>query len=140
MNEFRFDSLLRFDRCALANIPSQSSNLSCNNFLALNSSTSSDIRMLVGILTLPDQNRRQSPVHGAQVDVKFVFCNLAKEDQKALVALEIMQDDDIIILDCKENLNKGKISTYFSSLPQILNDTDRPYHYVMKAVDDTYFR
>ncbi|KAG5243651.1 beta-1,3-galactosyltransferase [Salix suchowensis] len=73
----------------------------------------------------------QPTISNAQVDVKFVFCNLTKEDQKALVALEIMQDGDIIILDCKENLNKGKTSTYFSSLPQILNDTDRPYHYVI---------
>jgi hypothetical protein len=80
---------------------------------------------------------------GAQIDVKFVFCNLTKEDQKVLVALEIMRYDDIIILDCKENMNKGKTYTYFSSLPEMLNDTDKPYppyHYVMKTDDDTYFR
>jgi hypothetical protein len=153
INGIRFDSLLSFGRCALSNIPSQSSAPSSNNFLAMNSSTSSDdIRILIGVLTLPDQYQRrhflrliygtQSPV-GAQIDVKFVFCNLTKEDQKVLVALEIMRYDDIIILDCKENMNKGKTYTYFSSLPEMLNDTDKPYppyHYVMKTDDDTYFR
>ncbi|KAF2309410.1 hypothetical protein GH714_002081 [Hevea brasiliensis] len=150
INEVRFDSLLKFGRCAFQKFPYQSSNSSSTNFLATNSS-SDDIR-IIGILTLPDQYQRrhflrliygtQSPM-GAQVDVKFVFCNLTKEDQKVLVALEIMRYDDIIILNCKENMNKGKTYTYFSSLPEILNDTDRPYppyHYVMKADDDTYFR
>lgn len=84
----------------------------------------------------------QSP-EGAKVDLKFVFCNLTKEDQKVLVALEIMRYDDIIILDCKENMNKGKTYTYFSSLPEIFNNSDGtypPYHYILKADDDTYFR
>lgn len=54
---------------------------------------------------------------GAQVDVKFVFYNLTKEDQKVLVVLEIIRYDGIIILNCKENMNKGKTFTYFSSLP-----------------------
>ncbi|KAG5225801.1 hydroxyproline O-galactosyltransferase GALT [Salix suchowensis] len=152
INGIRYDSVLRFGRCALDNAPSQSPSSSSDSFLAVNSSASSDIRILIGILTLPDQYQRrhflrliygtQSPA-GAQVDVKFVFCNLTKEDQKVLVALEIMRYDDIIILDCKENMNKGKTYTYFSSLPEMLNDTDRPYppyHYVMKTDDDTYFR
>ncbi|KAJ6355412.1 hypothetical protein OIU77_005907 [Salix suchowensis] len=117
INGIRYDSVLRFGRCALDNAPSQSPSSSSDSFPA-------------------------SPA-GAQVDVKFVFCNLTKEDQKVLVALEIMRYDDIIILDCKENMNKGKTYTYFSSLPEMLNDTDRPYppyHYVMKTDDDTYFR
>ncbi|XP_065851428.1 beta-1,3-galactosyltransferase pvg3 [Euphorbia lathyris] len=151
INEVRFDSLTKFGRCAFSNIPTQSST---NNFLS--SPQDEDIRVLIGILTLPDQyNRRhflrliygtQLPLINsrARVDVKFVFCNLTKEDQKILVALEIMRYDDIIILDCKENMNKGKTYTYFSSLPELLNDTNvhhsPPYHYVMKADDDTYLR
>ncbi|GAB2267450.1 hypothetical protein Dimus_002433 [Dionaea muscipula] len=126
-----------------------------------------DIRVLIGILTLPDQYQRRSflrlvygtqtpVVSGARVDVKFVFCNLTKDDQKVLIALEIMRYDDIIIMDCKENMNKGKTYTYFSSLPGMLingsddDDDDHrrprrkapypPYHYVMKADDDVYFR
>ena len=56
-----------------------------------------------------------------------------------------MRYDDIIILNCKENMNKGKTYTYFSSLPEIFNNSDGggsypPYHYVMKADDDTYIR
>ncbi|KAL5131297.1 hypothetical protein HKD37_12G034209 [Glycine soja] len=80
---------------------------------------------------------------GAKINVKFVFCNLTKEDQKVLVALEIMRYGDIIILDCKENMNNGKTLTYFSSLPEMLNDTASsypPYHYMMKTDDDTYLR
>ncbi|XP_050219370.1 hydroxyproline O-galactosyltransferase GALT3 [Mercurialis annua] len=146
INEFRFDKLLKLGRCAF-------SNASSTKFLATNSSSSNDdIRILIGILTLPDQYHRRDflrmiygtqSVIGAQVDVKFVFCNLTKEDQQVLVALEIMRYDDIIILNCKENMNKGKTYTYFSSLPEMLNDTDKaypPYHYVMKADDDTYIR
>ncbi|KAK2646328.1 hypothetical protein Ddye_021523 [Dipteronia dyeriana] len=155
INEVRFDNLLRFGRCAFPNATTNTSHSMSNEVVsdqASNSSSSEDIRILIGILTLPDQYHRrhflrmiygtQSPV-GAQVDIKFVFCNLTKEDQKVLVALEIMRYDDIIILNCKENMNKGKTYTYFSSLPEMFNSSDGPYppyHYVMKTDDDTYFR
>ncbi|OIW18672.1 hypothetical protein TanjilG_13424 [Lupinus angustifolius] len=146
INEVRFDTLLRFGKCALS-----------NNTLATTSSISEEpeMRILIAVLTLPDQYLRrhflrliygsQKP-EGAKVDVKFVFCNLTKEDQKVLVALEIMRYDDIIILNCTENMNKGKTSTFFSTLPEIFNETNGnnapypPYHYVMKADDDTFVR
>lgn len=111
------------------------------------------LRILIGILTLPDQYLRRNflrQVYGVQphpanarVDVKFVFCNLTKDDQRLLVALEILHYDDIIILNCTENMNNGKTFTYFSSLPALLSPADTakpPYHYVMKADDDTYIR
>ncbi|KAL5771636.1 hypothetical protein ACOSP7_015790 [Xanthoceras sorbifolium] len=162
INEVRFDNLLRFGRCALANTTNCTSQIPTLPSMEVDvqgaaNSSSDDIRILIGILTLPDQYHRrhflrmiygtQSPA-GAQVDVKFVFCNLTKEDQKVLVALEIMRYDDIIILNCKENMNKGKTYTYFSSLPEMFNSSDDdddkkpypPYHYVMKTDDDTYFR
>ncbi|KAB2069375.1 hypothetical protein ES319_A08G092100v1 [Gossypium barbadense] len=151
INEIRFESLFKLGRCALSNAPLPLNSSSEMSTLVPNSS-SDNIRILIGILTLPDQYHRrhflrliygtQTPV-GAQVDVKFVFCNLTKEDQKVLVALEIMLYDDIIILNCKENMNKGKTYTFFSSLPEIFNSSDRPYppyHYVMKGDDDTYLR
>ncbi|PSS33666.1 Beta-1,3-galactosyltransferase [Actinidia chinensis var. chinensis] len=151
INEVRFGSLLKFGRCALSKITSQSYNSSSNDLLTPNSS-SNDIRILLGILTLPDQYHHrhflrliygtQFPV-GAKVDVKFVFCNLTKEDQNVLISLEIMHYDDIIILNCSENMDKGKTYTYFSSLPDMVNSSDGPYppyHYVLKADDDTYFR
>ncbi|KAL0453463.1 UNVERIFIED_CONTAM: hypothetical protein Slati_1324400 [Sesamum latifolium] len=157
INEIRFDSLLKLGECALSRTPAyhnasvqESSHVSTTPPA---SSSSDDIRILLGILTLPDHYHKrhflrliygtQSTV-GARVDVKFVFCNLTKEDQKVLVALEIMRYDDIIILNCQENMNKGKTYTYFSSLPDmLLNDTNvpyPPYHYVMKGDDDVYFR
>ncbi|KAK8995156.1 hypothetical protein V6N11_069602 [Hibiscus sabdariffa] len=149
INEIRFDSFLRFGRCAFSDVPS-----SQISHASSNATSDDDLRVLIGILTLPDQYPRrhflrlvygtQSPV-GARVDVKFVFCNLTKEDQKVLVALEIMMYDDIIILNCTENMNKGKTYTYFSSLPEIFNSSESdkpypPYHYVMKGDDDTYLR
>ncbi|XP_023003565.1 hydroxyproline O-galactosyltransferase GALT3 [Cucurbita maxima] len=162
INEARFDALLKFGRCTVDSASSLSLqtatfNSSDDNLLSVNSSSVSndtDIRILIGILTLPDQyNRRHflrliygtQSVSGAKIDVKFVFCNLTKEDQKILVALEIMRYDDIIILNCRENMNKGKTYTYFSSLPEIFNSSDGggpnpPYHYVMKTDDDTYIR
>ncbi|XP_076909751.1 hydroxyproline O-galactosyltransferase GALT3-like [Bidens hawaiensis] len=142
INEIRFDHLLTFSKCALS---------LDNSTLPIHSSDD-DIRVVIGILTLPDQyNRRQflRLVYGTQtvsrgrVDVKFVFCNLTKEDQKVLVALEIMRYDDIIILNCTENMNRGKTYTFFSSLPDMLKDEPDgypPYHYVMKGDDDAYFR
>nr|CAD1843453.1 unnamed protein product [Ananas comosus var. bracteatus] len=54
-----------------------------------------------------------------------------------------MLHDDIIILDCRENMNFGKTYHYFSSLPKLLDRSSgggRPYDYVMKMDDDTYFR
>ncbi|RVW21651.1 hypothetical protein CK203_112347 [Vitis vinifera] len=145
--EVRSGNLLKFGSHTFFSYNSSSS----ASFLPLNS-TSDDIRIFIGILTLPDQYQRrhflriiygtQSPA-GAKVDVKFVFCNLTKEDQKVLVALEIMRYDDIIILNCTENMNQGKTYTYFSSLPEMLNSTEGPsppYHYIMKADDYTYLR
>lgn len=146
INEIRFDNLLKFGTCTLQNVTDN---------LAIQSQPDTSLRILIGILTLPDQYHRRHFLRmiygtqfpqGAKVDIKFVFCNLTKEDQKVLVALEIMRYDDVIILNCKENMNKGKTYTYFSSLPEIFNSSsdislpNPPYHYVMKADDDTYFR
>ncbi|CAF1766552.1 hypothetical protein HID58_088123 [Brassica napus] len=155
INEIRFGSLLSFGRCALSNVPMNNGSSETPLFSSSSSSSSGDneIRILVGILTLPDQYPRrhflrmiygtQAIPNGIKIDVKFVFCNLTKEDQKVLVALEIMRYDDIIILNCNENMNKGKTYTYFSSLPDLFNETDSPnppYHYIMKADDDIYIR
>ncbi|WZZ89949.1 hypothetical protein YC2023_118528 [Brassica napus] len=120
INEIRFGSLLSFGRCALSNVPMNNGSSETPLFSSSSSSSSGDneIRILVGILTLPDQYPRrhflrmiygtQAIPNGIKIDVKFVFCNLTKEDQKVLVALEIMRYDDIIILNCNENMNKVK--------------------------------
>ncbi|KAL0432067.1 UNVERIFIED_CONTAM: hypothetical protein Sradi_0832700 [Sesamum radiatum] len=110
------------------------------------SSSSDDVRILLGILTLPDHYHKrhflrliygtQSTV-GARGRCEIRVLQPNQGDQKVLVALEIMRYDDIIILNCQENMNKGKTYTYFSSLPDmLLNDTNvpyPPYHYVMKG-------
>ncbi|OVA04212.1 Glycosyl transferase [Macleaya cordata] len=156
INEVQFEGLRKLSQSAAINFPFyQAFNSSTNtSFIAENSTLTSDpdIRILIGITTLPNNyNRRHflrliygtQSTNGAQIDVKFVFCNLTNDDQRVLVALEIMRYDDIIILDCEENMNRGKTYTYFSSLPEMFNNTDdkyAPYDYVMKADDDTYFR
>lgn len=102
--------------------------------------------LLIGILTCADNYDRRhflrliygiqsSPL--AKIDVKFVVCNLTKPEQRMLVALEILRYDDIIVLNCTENMNEGKTYTYFSSLPNILRNR---YDYVMKADDDVFIR
>ncbi|KAK6127491.1 hypothetical protein DH2020_038766 [Rehmannia glutinosa] len=109
--------------------------------------SSHQFTLFIGILTRPDKYDRRhflrliygtqssSPI--AKTDVKFILCNLTKPEQKILIALEIMRFDDIIILDCHENMNSGKTYTYFSTLPKILPTR---YDYVMKADDDVFIR
>ncbi|KAF7147572.1 hypothetical protein RHSIM_Rhsim03G0270800 [Rhododendron simsii] len=157
INEFRFESLSKFCRIPfpLCNYTTRSNSSNIEN------SSSNDIRIFMGVITLPSKYGRrqllrllygtQSPV-GAKIDVKFVFCNLREdntsltEDQKLLIALEIMRYDDIIILNCTESRweTDHKSYAYFTALPDMLNSSDGsddpPYHYVAKADDDIYFR
>ncbi|KAF8019040.1 hypothetical protein BT93_H3807 [Corymbia citriodora subsp. variegata] len=102
--------------------------------------------LLIGVLTRPNNYDRRHflrLVYGiqsfpiAEVEVKFVFCRVTNREQKIFLALEILRFNDIIILNCTENMNFGKTYTYFSSLPEIL---PRRYNYIMKADDDVYIR
>ncbi|KAG5529826.1 hypothetical protein RHGRI_030266 [Rhododendron griersonianum] len=121
---------------------------SSNTTITMNETRDSNLRisLLIGILTRADNYAHRnflrllygiqsSPL--AEIDVKFVFCNLTKPEQRVLISLEIMRFNDIIILNCYENMNSGKTYAYFSSLPRIL---PRRYDYVMKADDDVYLR
>lgn len=121
---------------------------SSNYATALHNSPYSKLQfsLLIGILTRADNYDRRhflrlvygiqsSPI--AKIDVKFVFCNLTKPEQRVLISLEILRFNDIIILNCSENMNSGKTYTYFSSLPRILS---YQYNYVMKADDDVFLR
>ncbi|PIA26152.1 hypothetical protein AQUCO_09600010v1 [Aquilegia coerulea] len=149
INEAQFAALRRLGQSAVSNFQSQTVEKSLVENVT---SSPPDMRILLGILTLADQYQRRhflrlvygtQSIADAQIDVKFVFCNLTKEDQKVLVALEIMRYNDIIILNCTENMNTGKTYTFFSSLPEIFDDPEGPsppYHYVMKGDDDVYFR
>ncbi|XP_073006239.1 beta-1,3-galactosyltransferase pvg3-like [Typha latifolia] len=109
-----------------------------------------DFRLLIGVLTRADLYERRHLLRlvyslqtnlTAQIDIRFVFCRLFKDDQRVLVPLEIMRYDDIMIIDCEENLNEGKTHAFFSSVAKLYNDTGKkPYDYVMKADDDLFIR
>ncbi|XP_078156569.1 beta-1,3-galactosyltransferase pvg3-like [Carex rostrata] len=105
-------------------------------------------RLLIGILTVPARFERRSlirlayssqPITEAHVDIRFILCNITKEEEKTMVSLEVMQYDDIIILNCTESMNSGKTYTYFSNLPKLFTGKDN-YDYAIKSDDDTYFR
>ena len=94
---------------------------------------------LIGILSRVDLHNHHhffrllcSVQSSSNIGDRSVFCSLTKEEQRVLVALEILRFNDIIIilLNCMENMNSGKTYTYFPSLPSILS---RRNDYVMKA-------
>ncbi|KAL6130622.1 PREDICTED: uncharacterized protein LOC101314610 [Fragaria vesca subsp. vesca] len=104
---------------------------------------------MIGILTRTDNYDRchflplvygvrpvLSPRHHPR-QLKFVFCSLTKPKQRALIALEMLRFDDILILNCTETMNSGKTYTYFS-LPKLL--LPRKYDYIMMADDDVFIR
>ncbi|KAJ3695367.1 hypothetical protein LUZ60_000744 [Juncus effusus] len=109
-----------------------------------------DFKLLIGIQTTAKRYERrhllrmayavQQPTHNAQIDIRFVLCNLTTKEERVFLSLEIMTYHDIIILDCLEKTDNGKTYTYFSSLPGMFPGELHPYDYVMKTDDDTYIR
>ncbi|KAL6635246.1 hypothetical protein ACP70R_027917 [Stipagrostis hirtigluma subsp. patula] len=107
-----------------------------------------DVRVFLGVLTRPDFYERRALLRlayslqpkptRAVVDVRFVFCNLDKEEDRVLVALEIIAHGDIVVVNCTENMNDGKTYAYFSTIPRLF--AGEPYDYVGKTDDDTYYR
>jgi Galactosyltransferase len=121
--------------------------------LASPSSQGTNLRILIGILTVPHLHERRHLLRlvydlqarnlaATKVDVRFIFCHSMNEEQEIFLKLEIMRYNDIIILDCFENLNDGKTYTYLSSLPSMLRGAGdgRTYDYVVKTDDDALFR
>ncbi|KAJ1281351.1 hypothetical protein BS78_04G299500 [Paspalum vaginatum] len=113
------------------------------------SNTAVDLRVLIGIVTVPGAYERRAllrlayslqprPVR-AVVDVRFFLCRVVKEEDRILVALEAITYDDIIELDCTENMNDGKTYAYFSAVPRLFAG-EPSYDYVGKTDDDTYYR
>lgn len=128
------------------NVHLQSPSISSPSNLLIPQTNQSHFSLLIGILTRPDSYDRRHflrLIYGIQssssatIHVKFVFCNLRKPEQRVFVGLEILRFDDIIILNCTENMNSGKTYSYFSSLPTTL---PAKYDYVMKADDDVFIR
>lgn len=112
--------------------------------------TAVDLRVLMGIVTVPGAYERRAllrlayslqvqprPVR-AVVDIRFVFCEVVKEEDRILVALEVVAHGDILVVNCTENMNDGKTYAYFSAVPRLF--ADAPYDYVGKTDDDTYYR
>ncbi|XP_052166909.1 uncharacterized protein LOC127783784 [Oryza glaberrima] len=108
-----------------------------------------EFRLLVGVLTTPSRYERRGilrlayalqPAPAAQVDVRFVLCDVTDAADAVLVAAEAARHGDILVLDgCStENMNDGKTHAYLSSVPRLFAPC--PYDYVMKADDDTYLR
>ena len=111
--------------------------------------TTPELSLLVGVLTMPSRRERRDivrmayalqppPSPPARVDVRFVFCNVTDPVDAALVAVEARRHGDVLVLDCTENMNDGKTHAYLSSVPRLF--ADAPYDYVMKTDDDTYLR
>jgi Galactosyltransferase len=72
----------------------------------------------------------------AQINIRYVFCNLTDEVQKMFVALEVLRYDDIVILNCKENMYEGKTYSFLSSVLELYGE--QPNDFFMKADDDSY--
>lgn len=120
--------------------------------LAEEAYTAVDLRVLLGVLTRPGSYERrallrlayklQPPPTRAVIDVRFVLCNITTEEDATLVALEIIAHDDILVLNCTENMNDGKTLEFFSAVPRLFGgaDDEPAYDYVGKADDDTYYR
>jgi hypothetical protein len=106
-------------------------------------------RVLIGIQTMPAKYERRNllrtvyslqlrdhPSLATAVDVRFVLCNVTNPVDAVLVSLEAIRYDDVIVLDCAENMDGGKTYDFFSTAARAFpNGT---YDYVMKADDDTY--
>nr|CAD1825508.1 unnamed protein product [Ananas comosus var. bracteatus] len=152
LSEFQLQSFI-----ASCNPIAASSYVGSSDALTTRVTREPDFRLLIGVLTRADLYERRHLLRlvyalqmanlTAHVDVRYVFCRLYKDDQRILVPLEIMQHDDIIILDCEENLNDGKTYTYFSSIAKLYGGGSGaeggrrpPYDYVMKADDDLFVR
>ncbi|KAL6912004.1 hypothetical protein ACP4OV_000809 [Aristida adscensionis] len=107
-----------------------------------------DVRVFLGVLTRPEYYERrallrlayslQPPPRNAAIDVRFVFCNLDKEEDRVLVALEVVAHGDILVVNRTENMDDGKTYAYFSAVPRLF--AGEPYDYVGKTDDDTYYR
>ena len=105
---------------------------------------------VVGILTVPEKIARRKLLRSTYMTnvpmrenfkIYFVFC---KPDEKIkwILAEEQRLHNDIIIMDCVENMNEGKTYTWFKTAYSQFNPSNGrssdgvKYDYVFKADDD----
>ncbi|KAJ3692080.1 hypothetical protein LUZ60_012430 [Juncus effusus] len=109
-----------------------------------------DFRLLISVFTTASTFERRHLIRNVfslwpdfvreHIELRFVLCNIPTSEEHAMmVCLEIKLHNDIIILNCTENINEGKTYSFFSSLSDLFGH-DRPYDYVMKTDDDTFIR
>ncbi|TVU48973.1 hypothetical protein EJB05_00262, partial [Eragrostis curvula] len=109
-----------------------------------------DVRVFLGVLTMPGMYERRAhlrlayslqprPVR-AVVDVHYVFCNLDKEEDRVLVAMEIIAHGDILVVNCTETMDAAKTYAYFSAVARLFAGDDERYDFVGKTDDDTHYR
>jgi hypothetical protein len=70
----------------------------------------------------------------ADIDVFFVCCLPRSSVNERAFLLEIEEYNDIIVMNCEENLNNGKTYDWF----KYVYSTFCPYKFVMKCDDDTF--
>jgi hypothetical protein len=75
---------------------------------------------IIGILTTPQKFQQRSVIRGTylrhkpdEIDVKFVMCTPPKQDEDS-IRKEAAITDDIIIMDCEENMDNGKSMDWFT--------------------------
>lgn len=169
-NEFRIQSFfsgsssctrLAPDAATSTTIPVKANDIVVPHRASSTTKEEDEVCVLIGIQTLPSKHTRRNllrtvyalqvqehPSLAGSVDVRFVFCNVTSSVDAVLVALEMLRYDDIIVMDCAENMDNGKTYTFFSTVARAFQNnkngttgTRKPrYDYVMKADDDTYLR
>jgi hypothetical protein len=102
-----------------------------------------DQNVLIGLLTLPEKYERRFLVRtlygqmsSPLAKLYFVFCDPSDENMRDLIMAENALYDDILVLDCVENMDNGKTYSFFSSLPKIFKNSK--FKYVMKTDDDVF--
>jgi len=103
-------------------------------------------RILVGIFTTSDRMERRFlirlsylPVKPDNVDLFFVVCGNSKwesEEDRSAMEWEQRMYGDMMILNCNENMNKGKTHTFFSHIGREMSGEE--YGFAMKTDDDAY--
>ena len=68
------------------------------------------------------------------ISVKFVICQRISAEMGRQFWAEVQLHDDIILLDCEENMNDGKTCEYFKTAPRYFPN----YLYYGKSDTDTY--
>jgi hypothetical protein len=103
-------------------------------------------KAFIGVLTTIERFNRRALIRSTyallkpdDLDLFFVSCKTPLMNEKGwrtLVQLEKKQFKDILLLDCKENMNSGKTFNYIQTLSKTF--TEKDYEFYVKTDDDTF--